>query len=305
MHLNTGNSFRIFFLIIGSIICSYSQSVDIFISPREIYLNANTTVTCQVVVDNSTLLSLVPFFIINGTYVQHSCIGDPDYLPLTQRFTPLPFFPTTNSTLAIKLSFIPVNSIDDRLSLGCGFYDLVTNNFSMSNITSLTIRTPVITQTSSAPNNSNQTIPTVEVLILLPFTQTQSFYIIIGTVGGVLLLVIGCTIILIVLVVVIVAVQKRKGRKPKEPVVLTEVLPALDPSAISNPMLHVKEDDDLRNRADSVKTYTETEASRYSALPTYSIAVNNPQENFADSMAVTHPTSFSSIEVDEKKEDLS
>ena len=142
-----------------------AQQVIISVNSDTIYLESNVTVTCGVSVDEDTFLSLVPFFVINGTTIKLSCIGSSEYQPLTQRFSPLQHIP---SSLATRISLEQVSMSDDGLSLSCAFYNLNNNNYSVSETISLNITNttqPIAISSSSVTEN---------------FFITIKFYVIIG-----------------------------------------------------------------------------------------------------------------------------
>ena len=282
--------------LLGFIPCHLSQSVAISVSPDIIYLGSDVDITCLVSGNASALLSFVPFYVINGTYIQHSCVGSAEYQPLTQRFSTLPSNNSDTNTLLTRFSISSVSEIDNDLSIGCVFYDLETENNFSSQVIALSVL------------NTSEPITTVKITTTVqiteePFINSQELYIAVGTVGGFLVLVIVISILIVLIIsVVVVATKRNKRKEAREGRVETEIFPPITLEPDDNPsMLAVKKEDDLRDRVDSMKTYNESEAQRYSALPTYSLAVNMNREEFTESTDPSAENQFSGIDIEKEK----
>ena len=319
--------------------CCSSQSVTIGISPDEIYVDSSVTITCIASASSNTLLSLVPLYLINGTYVQYSCIGDSEFQPLTQNFSTLPYTPTGDSTLSARISLSPASASDDGLSIGCAFYNPVAEMVASSDVITLSVlgsTTPTISQ-----------VNTTEVTITdLPIVNSLGFQIGVGSVGGVILLLVIIAVLLILIIPVVVCLVKSKRRKQSSPVraVALDLSSTTSPvDQASNPALKQQEPGSfIKNATDSLKADNEKEfadrytatrtnpvfankqaqpddiiksvklenekefADRYTALPTYSVVVNADAEH-AQLSASTDPSiphQFSSIDVDIEKKEL-
>ena len=299
--MSISKAIPIFCCLLCLVPCYLAQSVTISVFPDIIYLESDVDVTCQVSGDENTLLSLVPFYVINGTYIQHSCVGSAQYQPLTQRFSTLPFDNTNNSTLITRFSISPVSETDNGLSIACVFFDIGTEN----NFTSSVIALSVVN--TSEPIVPVEITTTGEMITQQPFINSQEFYITVGTVGGFLVLLVVVTLIIILVISVTVIVTKRSKRKEtSEPVITAhmgitpQITLATNESAS---MLAVKKEEDLRDRVDSMKTYNESEAQRYSALPTYSLAVNMERAGFSESTDPSAANQFSTIDIEKEKQE--
>ncbi|KAI6652737.1 hypothetical protein LOD99_4123 [Oopsacas minuta] len=279
--------------------CYLSQSVTINISPDTIYVDSNATITCIATANDDTLVALVPFYVINGTHVQHSCIGSTEYEPLTQNFSTLPFVPIVDSTLSTRISLSPVSESDDGLSIGCVFYNLTAESIASSNVLTLSVLFP-----TSGPNISD--VNTTATFTEVPFLNSRSFHITIGSIGGVIGIVVIIAILLILIIALVVcAVKRSKRRKPSttEGIVAHNLSTTVTPITAATP----KEEPDelIKSRTNSIKAQNDKEfASRYSALPTYSVAVSTGGDELSASTDPNLPHHFTSIDDDVQKEKL-
>ena len=307
--------------LLGIVPCCLSQSVAISVSPDIIYLGSDVDITCRVSGNVTELISYVPFYVINGTYIPHSCVGNAEYQPLTQRFsTPTSNNTLDNSTLSTRLSISPVTSIDMDLNISCVFFDLQTENNFSSQIITLSV------MNTSQPTTPVETTTTQQMVTELPFINSNEFYITVGTVGGFIVLVIVVAIVLVLLILILVVVTKRNKRKETSETVTrleTEVTTPVNEEgtsmlalkneggasmlALKNEggasMLALRKEEDMRDRADSRRTYNESEAQRYSALPTYSLALHMSADEFTESTDPSAVNQFSAIDEEKEKQE--
>ena len=296
--------------LLGIVPCCLNQSVAISVSPDIIYLGSDVDIICRVSGNVSELISYVPFYVINGTYIPHSCVGNAEYQPLTQRFsTPTSNNTLDNSTLSTRLSISPVTSIDMDLNISCVFFDLQTENNFSSQIITLSV------MNTSQPTTPVETTTAQQMVTELPFINSNEFYITVGTVGGFIVLVIVVAIVLVLLILILVVVTKRNKRKETSETVTrleTEVTTPVNEEgasmlALKNEggvsMLALKKEEDMRDRADSRRTYNESEAERYSALPTYSLALHMSADEFTESTDPSAVNQFSAIDEEKEKQE--
>ena len=319
--------------------CCLSQSVTIGISPDVIYVDSNVTITCIASATSNILPSLVPLYLINGTYVQYSCIGDSEFLRLTRNFFTLPYTPTDPSALSARISLSPVSASDDGLSIGCAFYNLVDEMVASSDVMTLSVlesTTPTISQV----NTTGVTTTNVSIL------GSLGFQIGVGSVGGVILFLVIIAALLILIIPLVVCFVKSKRRKPDSPVraVALDLSSPISPvDQVTNPLLKQQGPKNfVKNVPDSIKAENEKEfedrytavpthsvfanqqaqpdnliksvkmenerefADRYTALPTYSVVVSADaeREQLSASTDPSIPHQFSSIDVDIEKKEL-
>ena len=258
-------------ILLWNINCCKS-SVDIRISPTVVdisygtpYLDSVITITCEAAGDRDTIQSLIPFNIINGTYIPHSCVGSLEYQS-TQRFSILPYFYTYTSNQVIfttSISLSPISPSDNGLEVRCCFYNLATEEYDLSdtgfiNVTILhtSPQTTLPNELStSTPNTSTSTpnisISTTEILTTLPtnrstmaphsgsptvslknsdtFIKSHDFYITIGAFSTVVF-------VLVILISILIIVQITRSRQIQlVPVPAAPYAPPRAPEPIVNP----------------------------------------------------------------------
>ena len=276
--------------------CCLSQSVTIGISPDVIYVDSNVTITCIASASSNILRSLVPLYLINGTYVQYSCIGDSEFQPLTRNFFTLPYTPTGDSTLSAKISLSPASASDNGLSIGCAFYNPVAEMVASSDVITLSIL-------EDTPPTISQVNTTEVTITNLPIVNSLGFQIGVGSVGGVILLLVITAVLLILIIPVVVCLVKSKRRKQDSPlraVALDLPSPTSPVDQASNPVLKQQGPGSFINNATySLKSENEKEfADRYTAVPSHPVYVNTQAQhddiikNATDSLKLENEKEF-------------
>ncbi|KAI6652738.1 hypothetical protein LOD99_4124 [Oopsacas minuta] len=228
MYLGVWVPFIISILTITTPSCN-TYVIDVSINPEIIYLNSGTvnpdsvvTITCQAT-GLKEVLTLIPFNMINGTFIEHPCVGSYRFINQSQRFSTLSFYYTYTSDNIIfttTISLNPIIQLDDGLLLGCAFYNLETETYDVSHMTNITIivieptttTTIATTATTTATTATTTTTAvttghtaTIAEITTLESTQgslikSQDFYITIGTLSVVML---GLLIVIFILITVL------------------------------------------------------------------------------------------------------
>ena len=251
------------YLLISTLHSCCASYVNISISPESVSIPAGTaysdsavTVTCEATADHDTLLALIPFNIINGTYIQHSCVGSAEFPQITQRFSTVPYYYKYASNEASFTTIIylsPISPLDDGLEVGCCFYNLETKQYDFSetrafNVSIFHIPTtsqPILpnevstdtsiltTAVSTATTRSESPTVSMETKTSETFFITsREFYITIGAFSIVLFILVA-----LILLLIIVLLTRRKQQiyivQPPPPP------PALAPEEIDGvPVVH-------------------------------------------------------------------
>ena len=206
--------------------------IDINISPEVIHLNSAVTVTCTAIGNDNGVLTLIPYNIINGTYLPYTCVDS--YEP-SERFSGLQYYFTYLPdvvTFTTKVSINPIALLDDGLTLACVFYDLQLQTYYNSSTINVNIFIPTTTvqstiiYSSSTPDANissfTTTVPSAINLFTTPqdisdnFVNSQDFYITVGTFSVV---VFGSIVMIFILLAILIVCAFTRRRVAKHSIV--------------------------------------------------------------------------------------
>lgn len=195
----------------------FTYPIGINISPEVVHLNSAVTVTCNATGNDNGILTLIPYNVINGTYLPYSCV---DSYESSDRFSGIQYYFTYYSgivTFTTEVSINPITPLDDGLTLVCVFYDLQSQTYYSSRTLRINIVYPTAASTTAVQIATNYTtaLETLTNLFTTPqsipdnFVNSQDFYITVGTFSTV---VFGAIALIFVLIAILIVCAFRRGQ---------------------------------------------------------------------------------------------